>query len=212
MTKNLLRNKLIKNYETSTLIRGLIQLVPFGIGAGVDTALVTHLQNIRYKRYKIFFDEFLDEKLNIQDSLLNSEDFLHCYFKTLNAALNTRRDEKIKMFAKMLKSATLSNTYKDIDEYEELLNILDELSYRELFILFKMDKYVKYFKAVNNSINVLSNSELKKKFYTELKTDNLVKRQDWLNSKNILTVIDFTGIGQILTSKIIDSENLLFDN
>lgn len=45
------------------------------------------------------------------------------------------------MFARLLKSSTLTDSFLSTDEYEEYLKILDELSYRELLILFILEKY-----------------------------------------------------------------------
>ena len=62
---------------------------------------------------------------------------------SINHALrsNSRRREKIKMFARLLKSSLTECDLAGIDEYEDFLNILDEISYRELLALAIMDEY-----------------------------------------------------------------------
>lgn len=130
-----------EKYARNPVLKGLIQLVPFGIGSAIDASTSVHLQNIYLKRMRFFFDELAEGKMVLTPDLLESEDFLHCFFATTKAALNSRRSEKIKMFARLLNSTVEPNTFLNTDEYEEFLNILDELSLRELLILFTLDKY-----------------------------------------------------------------------
>jgi hypothetical protein len=77
----------------------------------------------------------------IDESLLESEDFLHSYFATTKMALNSRRREKIQMFARLLKSSIIGEGPQHIDEYEDFLGILDELSFRELRALAILDEF-----------------------------------------------------------------------
>jgi hypothetical protein len=130
-----------EKYEKNPVLRGLIQLVPFGIGSAIDASLSVFLQNVYYKRTRIFFNELAEGKKTLTAELLESEDFLHCFFATTKAALNSRRTEKIKMFARLLNSVIEPNSFFNTDEYEEYLNILDELSLREILILFTLESY-----------------------------------------------------------------------
>ncbi len=45
------------------------------------------------------------------------------------------------MFARLLKSSLTDNEISNIDEYEDFLKILDELSYRELIALRVLDEF-----------------------------------------------------------------------
>lgn len=131
----------LEKYENNPVLRGLAQLIPFGIGSGVDVALCTHIKNIRNDRINIFFNELDRGDIMLSSKLIESEDFLHCYFATAKAALNSRRREKIEMFARLLKSSIKEQSSSNIDEYEAYLGILDELSYRELCILFRLYEF-----------------------------------------------------------------------
>ena len=66
---------------------------------------------------------------------------MHCYFVTTRYALNSRRREKIELFARLLKSSVGTDGPQDTDEYEAFLEILDELNYRELQALAVLDSY-----------------------------------------------------------------------
>jgi hypothetical protein len=132
---------LVKRYERSPIIRALVQLIPLSIGSAVDTALLTHIQNLRAERARIFFDELERGAVSLQPELLQNNEFLHCYFATVSAALRTHRDEKIQAFARLLRSATIDGKLKIIDEYEEFLGILDDMSFREVALLSMLDHW-----------------------------------------------------------------------
>lgn len=182
---------LLERYESNPVIRGLIQLLPLGIGSGVDVAITVQLENIRRERLKTFFDELGDGSIQLSEDLLESEDFLHCYFATAKAALNSRRREKIRMFASLLKSSTQEGKLSNIDEYEEYLSILDELSYRELMVLFKIDEYESKFPLKKEDENELQRASRFWEQFSEDLFNELGIPKNEINS--ILTRLNRTG-------------------
>ena len=134
MTEEPLR-ELLTWYQGRPILRGLVQLVPLGIGSAVETALLTNLQRINVERLRVFFDELAAGNEQLSPDLIRSDDFLHCYFCTVQAVLRSRRVQKIRYLARLLRSATSLGGPENVDEYEEVLGIVDELSYRELLVL-----------------------------------------------------------------------------
>jgi len=132
---------LVNRYERSALVRGLVQLIPLSIGSALDTAVITRVQAIRADRAREFFDELARGEQDLTVELLENNDFLHCFFATSEAAFKTHRAEKIRMFARLLRSSTVEGKFSGIDEYEEFLGILNELSYRELSLLILLEDY-----------------------------------------------------------------------
>ena len=132
---------LLQSYEGNRVIRGLIQLIPFGIGSAVDVVLTQTIEKMRQERARVFFDELAKDNVIDGAELLQSEDFIHCYISTIRVALNARRKEKIRMFARLLKSSLNTFGPTDVDEYEDFLKILDELSYREIRALYILDNF-----------------------------------------------------------------------
>jgi len=137
----MIMKNILTRYERNLIIRSLIQLVPLGIGSAVDTGISSTLTRIREERAKTFFDELGAGNIELTKEVIDSEDFLNCYFSTVKAALNTRRREKIRVFCQLLKGALASNIVNDVDEYEEFLSVLDELSFREFRIVSALEEH-----------------------------------------------------------------------
>jgi hypothetical protein len=132
---------LVQRYERSATIRALVQPVPFSLGSALDTAVLTRMQSIRADRTREFFDELEKGAAELRPELLESNDFLHCFSVTTDAALRTHRAEKFRAFARLLRASTTQGRISGVAEYEELFSILEDLSDRELAMLSLLDRY-----------------------------------------------------------------------
>jgi len=131
--------KLSENYSDRPILKSLLSLVPYwGVA---DTLLQHRASEIKADRIKIFFDALANGSIELTDTLIETEDFIHCYMATISAVTNTRRREKIKLFAKLFSSALTFSDFGDTDEYEFLLSILDELTIKELAVLKAIERY-----------------------------------------------------------------------
>lgn len=131
--KNNVKESVLEEYKNNSVIRGLIQLVPYG--ALVDNMITTSYNNILIDRSKTFYSELNSGDIILTPEIIDSEDFLHAYFSTYKASLYTRQRDKIRFFARLLRSGLIEQNIGNINEYEDYLKILDELSYREICIL-----------------------------------------------------------------------------
>lgn len=120
-------------YAAHPLLRSLLSLIPGW--AAADTLLQHRAGEIRDMRTRVFFDELAEAESDLTEELIQTEDFLHCFFMTVRGAVNTRRREKIRMFARLLSSAVRSGLYTETDAYEEHLRILDTTSLVGLSLL-----------------------------------------------------------------------------
>lgn len=125
-----------KKYHDHPLLRSLLQLIPGGFGAAVDSAVSEQLHKMRTERLDTLFQELQEGERELTPELIQSEDFLQAFLATTNAALRTKRREKIRWFGRLLLAATGANPGISLaDEHEDYLAILDDLSYREIGIL-----------------------------------------------------------------------------
>lgn len=131
--------KFSESYSNNPVIKALVQLIPYGVGGALHELASARAQEIKDKRMRVFFDELASAVLS--ESLIQNDDFLHALFSALKASINTRRQEKIKLFARLLLNLAGRDISKDSDEFEDMLKILDELSHREMQILLTLEHY-----------------------------------------------------------------------
>ena len=163
---------------TSPMFRGLIQLIPCGIGSAIDVAVVTKLENIHKDKLREFFDELEKGAIPLTPEIIESEDFLHCYISTVRAALNTRRREKIRYFARLLTSSISSSEISTVDEYDECLSILDELSFRELGILIVLSRYEKKYSYQDGGSHIQKADQFWERFSSEVCSGFSIPREE----------------------------------
>lgn len=96
---------------------------------------------IQEERLKTFFTELEAGEFELTKELIENHDFLHCFFATTRAAMRARRHEKVQLFARALVNGIYGGKASSIDEFEESLSIIDELSFREWQALSLFDRY-----------------------------------------------------------------------
>jgi len=181
---------LLSKYENNALLRSLIQLVPSGIGSAIDTGISIRLTKIQNNKLRIFFNELGDGSVPLSEELIENDDFIHCFFCTLKASMNSRRSQKIEMFARMLKASVTTDSLLSVDEFEEYLNILDELSYREMQILLTLYKFENQYPLQEGENDLQRTHHFWDEFTKEL-VDVILIPIDEVNS--ILTRLNRTG-------------------
>jgi hypothetical protein len=132
--------RMVTRYTESPLTRALFQLVPWG-GSSIDTYLSAKTAELHQERAREFFDELSRGTTELTEEAIANEDYLHAFFITTKAALNTRRKRKIRLFARFLTGYYIGQLFETVDGYEEYLSILDEMSVREIHILSLLHPY-----------------------------------------------------------------------
>lgn len=131
-------DRLALRYSKSTTLRTFVQLLnPVGIsvGSALDAALTTRIANIRNERLRCFFDELERGRIDLTQEVIESEDFLHSYFSTVRAVLNTKHREKLHLFARLLAHYYSGTPQEHLDQHEEYLSLLEDISFREFQVL-----------------------------------------------------------------------------
>ena len=200
--------KIANLYEKNPIVRALVQLamapIPYGIGSAIDSTLTAQISRMREKRLRTFFDELAAGSLALTEELIQKEDFLHAYFSTLKAALNTRRSDKIKLFARLLCNA--GREHRLDDPYEEYLSILDELSMRELSVLLLLKDFEDKHPYENNTKGELENDLQRAHRFWELfeaaaEAKYGVSRD---HIPSVLTRLNRTGMYETITGGFLD--------
>lgn len=124
---------LMERYEHNPKLRSLVTLIascvpPVGT---LEAAVLTSLRKIRSERQRELFDALDQGGIELTDELIQQEDFIHAFLATARAADRTRQRQKIRLFAQLLSALASRRNRLDVDEHEELLRVLEELSPRE---------------------------------------------------------------------------------
>lgn len=192
--------QLAKYYQSQPIVQALVNAIPT-VGGSLDTLLNTRAQQIAEERAKEFFDELSKDSLELTEEIIQSEDFIHRWVITAKAAVNTRMREKIRLFARLLKSSFLSDTSITTDEYEEYLSILDELSYREFLVLLILERYEREFLPSENENELQRASRFWEQFVSEV-NQQLNLTVDKTNA--MLTRLNRTGCYQTFIGSYMD--------
>jgi hypothetical protein len=136
---------LAESYEKKPVIKGLVKLIPYG--SAVDSFFSVSLANYKKKQLSVFFDELSEGKVELTQNIVDTNEFLYAFFKTTSYVENTRTDDKIKRFGKILKSVASGNI--NYDEFEDYVSVVNDLSDREFLML--AIKY-KYEAIYNNTV------------------------------------------------------------
>jgi hypothetical protein len=155
-----------KSYNDNRSLRLMLQLLPYG--GLVDKTLSSFYIREKERRLKVFFDELNKGNINLTDEEIQNDEFLHKYFITAKAVVNTRRDEKICYFAHLLQNYNSPMLNPDLDNYDDFLAILDELTFQEIKILLFMRKYFEEYNRPRGLNNVGVYRPLKADLATEL--------------------------------------------
>ena len=122
-------------------------------GGAYNTAIQGRVAQFQAVRSKRLFDRLSSSSMVLTEDMIASEDFIHRFLVTHEAALRTFRHEKIDRLADLLAGSVSSGSPDKADLFEELLRLLDELSTSELIVLAAIQKIEEsdpWADAVNN--------------------------------------------------------------
>lgn len=128
----------IQPYAESALLRGLVNLMPGG--GAIDVALVQTRDNLLRERSRRYFEALAARKEKLRSEFGTSEPFVHRFLVTTEAAAREAEDAKIELFANLLTNGP-TEAELDTSDYKAMLQILSELSERELAVLSMLSEY-----------------------------------------------------------------------
>lgn len=125
----------LEAYGKNSALRTLVQTVLPGVGIYIDNTLINRRDELQRRRVKTLIDELDRQECDITSDQLNDDEFCHAVIVTVAAAARTSREEKIHKFANLLVNYQRIVTDNNVERYEELLRILDDMSLREYHLL-----------------------------------------------------------------------------
>ncbi len=117
------------------------------------------------KKFKIVVDEILNSDKAITIDMLNDIDSIQSFRQMMMLVDKTNIDEKVILFARLYKNSYIADDRIVNDEYEEYLQLIDELSFREIDLLIIYDQY---FGEVDKIEGLIDESSQFKQFMDEI--------------------------------------------
>ncbi|BFM45262.1 hypothetical protein CFS9_39030 [Flavobacterium sp. CFS9] len=138
MQNKSLREILHDQYQNEPIIRLFVELIGSALGFPISSVVFDTLIGIKAKetaanRMRSFYDELNNGDIQLDETLLENDDFLHSYFSVVNYVIRSKSNEKASKFAKIIKSLYKQDI--NVQQFEDYSSIFDELTEREFIIL-----------------------------------------------------------------------------
>jgi hypothetical protein len=130
---------MLETYQRSPVLRMLVKLTP-GLNIAEAGVLGTYAW-FQHRRLQVFADEFTTLRIGLSNEDVKRQEFFDAYTSTTRHVLSESRDEKIRLFARLLGRFVTDGFVIPIDIYEEYLLILDGMSEREFKLLVLLHRH-----------------------------------------------------------------------
>lgn len=123
----------IKHNPSVSAIISCVKKVPL-IGDLIDDSLECILNDFQNKKQQQLLDVIGEVSTGaVTSDMVNDVEFLMSFAKTVNAVNKLLNGDKVKFYGNLLKNGYLREREKiEVDEFEEYLELIDSLSFREL--------------------------------------------------------------------------------
>lgn len=119
------------------IVKFIVNHIPF-ISSAVDSAVAKLIENHQKKKLEELFEIILQSNDITMDDIKDVECIM-MIAKTVDVVNHLIKNQKIKYLGKLLKNS-IKDRERNIDEFEELLNKLSNLSIREIDMLFLLSQ------------------------------------------------------------------------
>ena len=109
----------------------LIKVVPI-IGDLIDSSLNKVIEDFQKNKEREFIEVILKDRYTITSEMVNDVEFIFNYAKALEAVKRLASNDKVKYFGNLIRKGYLSGEHITNNEFEEYLDILSSMSYREI--------------------------------------------------------------------------------
>ncbi len=124
----------VKDIWENPIVKQIISCIPF-ISAGIDSGIEKSIEMHQKKKLEELFKIILED--GNYDVIMENINDVECIMeiaKTIDVVNRLIRNDKVKYLGRLLKNSILDSE-RNVDEFEELLNKLSELSLREIEML-----------------------------------------------------------------------------
>lgn len=152
-----------KSYGVDACLMSSIRAVPI-LGDMISTATSKAIDDFQEKKQKELVDAILNDDEIITFEKFDNVEFLINFAKTMDAVKRLATNDKIKYFSNLLKNGYFRESLIDNSRFEEYYNILMTLSYREISIIYELNKICSNYDKTEKRRGEIFYNELENKY------------------------------------------------
>lgn len=119
------------NPVVESVLMPIIKTVPV-IGDMIDSTINKAILDFQQKKEQELIDVILQDKASITSDMVNDVEFIINFARTRDAVRRLATNDKVKFFGNLIRNGYLSGEHIENSQFEEYLNILSTMSYREI--------------------------------------------------------------------------------
>lgn len=137
--------EIVEKCKNNVIIQNVLSAIRMlsPIGDIIDTNINKIVDDFIEEKKNAFLDNILNDKELILTEDVNTVEFIMNFAKTLEAVNKLSNNDKINYFSNLLKNGYMKGRKIESDDYEEKLNILCELTNREINYIIFLYEYEK---------------------------------------------------------------------
>ena len=119
------------NPVVSSVLMAPVKAIPI-IGDLIDSSADALLDDFQKKKEQELIDVILTNSTAITTEMVNDVEFIINYARVVEAVKRLATNDKIKFFGNLIRNGYLSGEHIENSEFEEYIDILNTMSYREI--------------------------------------------------------------------------------
>ena len=128
---NLIKIEQLLDIQANPIVSSFFQGIPV-IGNLIDSTMESVFQTFQKKKMQELTDTILSDDHEITSDMVNDIEFIMNFAKTTDAVLRLTTNDKVKYFGNLIRNGYLSGNHIENDLFEEYLEILNTMTYREI--------------------------------------------------------------------------------
>ena len=128
------------NPVTECVLMPWVRAIPV-IGDMVDSSMNKVIEEFQHKKEQELIEVILRDENSITSEMVNDIEFIVNYNRTLEVVRRLATNDKVKYFGNLIRNGYLSGGHIENSEFEEYIDILNSMSYREIQCLIDYKMY-----------------------------------------------------------------------
>ena len=122
------------NPVVESVLMPIVKAVPV-IGDMIDSSMNKVIEEFQEKKENELIEVILKDKNSITSDMVNDVEFIVNFARTREAIRRLATNDKVKYFGNLIRNGYLSGEHIENSKFEEYLDILNTMSYREIQFL-----------------------------------------------------------------------------